>query len=204
MTKSFNALDAGNPHQARFWREIYTSRIAEAIKEFLPLFEQGKASLIYRHAGSDIAERRVGAKETFLLYKEIYEKLKKIAGKNVENIEAINPSRFEETLPQHFIEPKGRGRKYFSPTQNIQKQQELITEKNNWNNTGAAEKVQETYNYTIKEIDINGDVYAGTLSENIVKTGISLNYKNKGKPTPKMFSDIELSELESKNIREFL
>ena len=204
MAKSFNAADAGKPEQARFWKEIYTNRIAHAIKEFLPLFKENKASLIYRHAGADAAERRVGAKETFALYTEVYDMLKKLVGEDLKTIESLNPQRFEKSLPQHFIEPKGRGRKYFSQSQNIQKQQELIQEKIAWNNASPAEKVQDAYNYTIKEIDINGDVYAGTLSENLVKTGISLNYKNKGVQTPEMFSDIKLSQLESEDIKKFL
>lgn len=204
LTRSRNEAAAGNPEQARFWREVYTNRIAHAIQTFFPLFKNDNASLIYRHAVKDCPEKGVGAEETAKLYREIYKKLETLIGTPLSQVENLKPEKFELELPERFIEPKGRGRKYFSQTENLKKQQELISEKNEWETSAPEMRVKDAYRYTVKEADINGDIYCGTLSESMIKTGIKLNYINKDTKTAPLFSDIKLSELSKNDIIEYL
>jgi hypothetical protein len=80
-------------------------------------------------------------------------------------------------------------------------QSELIAETEKWNKMSAEEKKAFLKDFSIKCIDINGNVYSTfpstkTHSENIpieltVPADITLNYINKQKTTP-VFSDIEL------------
>lgn len=50
MEKSREALRENNQSRAEFFRNVYTDRMANALKVFLKLFGTGKASIIYRHA----------------------------------------------------------------------------------------------------------------------------------------------------------
>lgn len=204
LEKSRKLARDGNPEMARFWREVYTDRIAHAIETFLPVFKEGKASLIYRHAGGDFAKTDVGAKETANLYREIYQKLAKRLGNSFTEIEDLKPEKFEEELPVRFIEAKGRGRRYFSAQENFEKQKNLISEKNKWETSSPGERAKNAYDYTIKEVDIRGNVYGGTLSESLIKTDIQLNYKNKDVPSIPLYSDIKLSPLSKQEIIENL
>lgn len=204
MEKSRKLARDGNPEMARFWREVYTDRIAHAIETFMPMFKDGKASLIYRYAGGDFAGTDVGAKETANLYREIYQKLAKRLGSAFTEIEDLKPEKFEEELPVRFIEAKGRGRRYFSQQENLEKQRSLIAEKNKWETASSRERAKGAYDYTIKEIDIRGNVYGGTLSESLIKTDIQLNYKNKDIPSIPLYSDIKLSTLSKQDINDNL
>lgn len=202
LEKSRNFADSGNPQQARFWREVYVQRIAHAIETFLPLFKQGKASLIYRHAGNDFNKNNVGPREMSDLYREIYARLEAIAGKDVlEQIPNLKPEYYETQIPERFIEAKGRGRRYFSPADNYKKQQALVEEKTLWESASQQQRVENAYNYTIKEVDTAGNIYAGTLSESMIPVDIKLNYLGKKSLKP-LFSDIKLSKLTKENIIE--
>jgi len=205
LEKSRMAANQGKPEQARFWRNIYTQRIAHAIETFLPLFKDGKASLIYRHAGGDFITSETGSKETSRMYREIYARLEQLVGKSVlEQIPVLKPEYYEFEKSERFIEPKGRGRRYFSAADNLKKQRELIAEKAQWETSFAAKRVNDAYKYTIKEVDISGNIYAGTLSECMIPTGIQLNYLGKDKSVPTLFSDIKLSKLTKEDICEFI
>lgn len=200
LEKSRKQANEGNPEMARFWREVYTERISHAIETFLPIFKEGKASLIYRRAGGDFAGTDVGAKETAKLYREIYAKLEKRLGNAFTEIDDLKPERFERELPERFIEAKGRGRKYFSAQENLKKQQELVTEKAEWETASAEKRADNAYNYTIKETDVRGNVYAGTLSESLIPTEIQLNYAGKDLPEIPLYSDVKMSALSKKDI----
>lgn len=204
MEKSRKSANEGKPETARFWREVYAERIAHAIETFLPVFKEGKASLIYRHAGENLSGTEAGAKETANLYREIYQKLEKRLGKTFTEIEDLKPEKFEQELPERLIEAKGRGRKYFSQQENLLKQRELIAEKAEWETASSKERAKNAYDYTIKEADIRGNIYGGTLSESLIKTEIQLNYSAKDVPAIPLYSDIKLSPLSKKEIIENL
>jgi len=189
--------NSGKPDSAVFFREVYTDRIAHTIETFMPVFQTGKGSLIYRYAPSG---NETGATATFKLYREIYTKLEKLVGKDkLSEIEYLKPENFETGTPEHLIEAKGRGRKHFSPAENLKKQKELITEKADWETIPADQKVSNTYKYTIKEVDIDGKIYARTTSETVIPTGVQLNFIPQKTPQP-LFSDIKLSELAKDDI----
>jgi len=192
LEKSRLCANSGKPDTAVLLREVYIDRIAHTIETFLPVFQEGKGSLIYRYAPSG---NETGAAETAKLYREIYAKLKKLIGKDkLAEIKYLKPENFETGAPEHLIEPKGRGRKYFSPVENLEKQQELIAEKAEWETTPTDQKISDTYKYTIKEVDIDGKVYARTTTETVIPTDIQLNFTPQKTPEP-LFSDIKLSEL---------
>lgn len=200
IQKSNESAKLGKMQDASFFRHLYVDRIAEAIKEFLPLFKDDKATIIYRHASKN-AIPEVGAKETFKLYEDVYSKLKQIVpDTELRNIDKLKPEYFAVEKPEHFIEPKGRGRQFFSSFENLQKQKELIEEKRNWETLSDTEKVDYAYNYTLKEVDIGGNIFTTTSTENFIPTGIKLGY-NRTKATPEKFSDIKLTELSKDAIR---
>lgn len=197
LEKSREFAKMGKPEQARHFREAYTSSIANAINIFLPLFKENKASVLYRYAQG---HSETGAKELFTIYQEIYKKLQTLNSEMLRTIESLHPKNFEAESSEFFIEPKGRGRQFFNAAQNLKKQKELIAEKYEYNNSTAAQRVENAYKYTIKEADINGKIYCRTLDENMFATEINLNYKDKNTKTPEIFSDIKLSTLSKEEI----
>lgn len=200
IQKSHESVKLGNLQDANFFRSLYVDRIAEAIKEFLPLFKTDKATIIYRHAGKN-ASTEVGAKETFKLYEDVYSRLKQLVpDEELRNINKLKPENFAIEKAEHFIEPKGRGRQFFSDFENLQKQKELILEKRKWESLSDLKKTDYAHNYTLKEIDIAGNVFATTTTENFILTGVKLNY-GRILPPPEKFSDIKLTELSKDAIR---
>lgn len=197
LEKSREFAKSGKPEQARHFREAYTTSIANAINIFLPLFKENKASILYRYAQGNT---ETGAKELSEIYQEIFRKLQLLSGENLRNIKSLDPKRLEADLPNFHIEPKGRGRRFFTSAENLKKQKELIAEKYEYNNAAPSERVENAYKYTIKEADINGKIYCTTINENMFATGINLNYKNKNAQTPEIFSDINLAKLSKEEI----
>ena len=200
LDKSRQAAHLGNPDTAQYFRELYTDRIARAINTFLPLFKSEKAALIYRYSQFD---KNTGAKELMSLYRTIYEKLEHLAGKDcLAEINYLRPETFENFSPEHLIESKGRGRRYFPLKENLKKQQELLFEKSQWETSSPAESIREAYKYSIKEVDTDGRVYARTLSETVIPTNISLNFSTPQNPL--LFSDIQVAEIQKENIKKYL
>ena len=93
----------------------------------------------------------------------------------------------------HWIEPKGRGQKFF-PKETIYKQnRDLAEETEKWNKLAPEEQREILLNDASKRVDIDGSVYAvrptrviygNTPSELTVPTGIQLNFEDKAKPNP--------------------
>lgn len=202
MENSRQALKSGNSEKANLCRDLYTSRIANAITTFFDLFKgkKPKGELIYRHANKFEGNELVGEEETRKLYFEIYEKIKGIIGERIEEAPLLNPEIVTKFDKSHLIRPTGRARKYFPFSYNMQLQSELLTECEKWNSMTEKEQREFLKNCSLKCVDINGRVYstfpAIAHCENMpveitVPTDIKLNYINKQKTAP-VFSDIEL------------
>lgn len=87
-----------NQNRAEFFRNVYTDRMANALKVFLKLFGTGKASIIYRHAPDYKGNELVGESETRRLYEEIYSKLEKMTGSALENIPYLRPENLTSLI----------------------------------------------------------------------------------------------------------
>ena len=203
MEKSRKALISGDTEKANYFRGLYTDRIANTILTFWELFKgnNGLAKVIYRHAGNYKGNELVGEKETKKLYLEIYEKLKSILGERISEAPILEPETLTKFDKSHLIEPSGRARRFFPFDYNMRVQSELIAEHEKWNSMTADEKRDFLKDFSLKCVDINGNIYStfpacDVLSENIpleltLPTNIKLNYINQSKVTP-VFSDIEL------------
>ena len=201
MENSRNALKKNDSAGAEFFRNIYTSRMANALKSFLKLFESGKAQIIYRHAPDFDGNCTTGESETKKLYEEIYGKLKKLTGSYLENIPYLKPENLTVFDKSHLIEPSGRGRRYFPQDKNLKEQSELIEEVLEWQMMSPQERRKTLFDCSVKCVDIDGSVYTTMPSlrtehisapiELTVPANIQLNYENKT-PAGKVFSDIEL------------
>lgn len=198
MENSRQALKNGEKDKSVFFRNIYTSRMANVISTFIDLFSLDKASIIYRHAASGDG---VGEGETKKLYEEIYNKLREIIGSRIEEFPSLSPENLTRFDKSHLIEPSGRARKYFSKEENMKLQSELAEEYLAWQELSPEERKAELRDTAVKCIDINGRVYAtkpasrvtfvNTPIEITTPTDIQLNYLNSRETNP-VFSDIEL------------
>ena len=200
MESSRNSLKLGNEENAKFYRNVYTSRMANTLATFINLFGIDKASIIYRHADDFKGNELVNEVETKKLYQEIYEKLKKIVGSKLEALPQLNPEVLTQFDKSHLIEPSGRARRYFPYSQNLVEQSQLIDESLNWAQLTPKEKEEHLLEYGVKCIDIDGKVYTtmpaintesvNTPLELTVPTDIELNYINKN--SVPIFSEIDL------------
>lgn len=203
MESSRLALKQNNSERADFLRGIYTDRMVNVLLTFFDLFkgENPKGILIYRHANNFKGNELVGEGETKKLYIEIYKKLKEFLGDRIEEAPTLEPDFVTKFDKSHLIEPSGRGRRYFPYNYNMELQSELIAEAEKWNTMSAEEKTAFLKDYSIKCVDINGQIYStfpaiNVHSENVpieltVPTDIILNYSDQKKTAP-IFSDIEL------------
>lgn len=201
MEKSREALKKHNQEKANFFREIYTSKMANVLATFTELFTDKKATLIYRHANDNALEELVKAPEAKKIYEEIYAKLKKIIGSKIEDLKQLNPEKVTAFDKSHLIEPSGRARRYFPLDENMKLQSHLINESLNWAELTKHEQKEILQNIALKGINIDGSIYTtksasqtpsvNTPIELIVPTNIKFNFINKQK-APEIFSDIEL------------
>lgn len=203
MENSRIALKNGDTEKAKLYRELYTDRIANTILTFFDLFKgsEPKGKLIYRHANNFEGNELVGEEETKKLYQEIYKKLEDALGEKIKEAPTLAPDIVTKFDKSHLIEPSGRGRRYFPYNYNMDLQRELIAETEKWNAMTAEEKRKFLKDYSIKCVDINGQIYStfpalDVHSENIpieltIPTDIKLNYINQKESKP-IFSDIEL------------
>lgn len=199
IKNSIEAAKAGKPELARNYRDAYIDNTANALNTFLPMYENGKGSLLYKHANNLDKNAGFREKETAQLYEEIFKRLEQLSGKNLEHIEALNHKEVTKFDPNHLIEPKGRARQYFSETENFKKYLDLQEERMNWEDLSPEQKAQNAYDYTIKGVDINGQVYLTTPSDNVIMTDLRLNYENKH--TIPLYSDVKLSPVSKEEIK---
>lgn len=200
LEKSYDALKNQNQDKADFFRNIYTSRMANVLATFLNAFASNKAQIIYRHASNAEGNELVNEVATKKLYEEIYTKLKKLVGSAIDNIPQLKPEELTHFDKSHLIESSGRGRQFFSSEINLREQEQLIDEAIEWECLSNEEKFKTLNDYALKCVDIDGSVYATMPSNKVdyisapieltVSTDIKLNYENKT-PTKPIFSDID-------------
>lgn len=201
LEKSREALKNHNLDKAEFFRNIYTSRMANTLATFFEVFEQDKAKVIYRHAPDFEGNELVNENATRKLYEEIYSKLKKIVGSKIENVPELKPEKLTQFDKSHLIESSGRGRQYFSTEVNLKEQEALIDEAIEWACLSKEDKLKTLQDNALKCVDINGRIYATMPSSSVeyisapieltVPTNIRLNYENNVSQKP-VFSDIDL------------
>ena len=196
IISSISNAKAGKPEVARLQRELFTSDLANTLYTFLPVFKNDspvKGTLIYRHALPE--NEGVAEKDLAKLYQEIYAKLEQRVGYKLDGYDLLNPETVTKFDSNHLIQPKGRGKKYFSDYQKFIKAVNEQQNINKWNKLNPQEKKEHAYLYTMKGIDLNGQVYCVNSDEILINTDIQLNYLNKAKPTPVLYSDAKYNPL---------
>lgn len=201
LEKSREASKNHNQDKADFFRNVYTSRMANTLATFLNALENNKAQIIYRHAPSAEGNELVDENAAKQLYEEIYLKLRKIVGSKLDDIPILKPEQLTQFDKSHLIEASGRGRRFFTAEMNFLEQQQLIDEVIDWEGLSEQEKFAKLRDGALKCIDINGNVYTTMPASQVdyisapieltLPTKIQLNYENK-KPTTPVFSDIDL------------
>lgn len=201
LEKSREASKNHNQDKADFFRNVYTSRMANTLATFLNVLTNNKAQIIYRHAPSAEGNELVDENAAKQLYEEIYLKLRKIVGSKLDDIPMLKPEQLTQFDKSHLIEASGRGRRFFKAETNFLEQQQLIDEVIDWEGLSEQEKFAKLRDGALKCIDINGNVYTTMPASQVdyisapieltLPTKIQLNYENK-KPTTPVFSDIDL------------
>ena len=201
MEKSRQFLKNGNKENADFFRNLYTSQMANTITTFFKLFESGKSNIIYRHAPNIEGNELVNENATRKLYEDIYAKVKNLVGSAIEQVPELVPETLTRFDKSHLIEASGRGRRFFTQTTNYEEQQKLIDEALKWESMTPQQQYETLKDFALKCIDIDGKVYATMPATEVksisapieltVPTKIRLNYQNKT-PSPQIFSDIDL------------
>ena len=203
MEKSREALNGGNKEKAALLRNEYVDRMVNAFLTFWNMFTgtNPKGEIIYRHANNNYGNELVNEFETKNLYTEIYNKLGTILGVRINDAPSIHPDIITKFDKSHLIEPSGRARKYFPYTYNMRIQSELISEYQRWDQMSEEEKYNFLKDFSLKCIDINGQVYTTSPALNVngvnspieltKYTDIRLNYANDINMKP-VFSDIDL------------
>lgn len=201
LEKSREASKNHNQDKADFFRNVYTSRMANTLATFLNVLTNNKAQIIYRHAPSAEGNELVDENAAKQLYEEIYLKLRKIVGSKLDDIPILKPEQLTQFDKSHLIEASGRGRRFFTAEMNFLEQQQLIDEVIDWEGLSEQEKFAKLRDGALKCIDINGNVYTTMPASQVdyisapieltLPTKIQLNYENK-KPTTPVFSDIDL------------
>lgn len=183
----------------RYNREFYTTKIANTINTFLPLYENGTeigSILLKYNYPNGINVDKNGYEAACEIYKEIFSKLKILTGSSLENYDILNPKNVTQHREDNYIENKGRGQRFF-PAESVEKNnKKLFVESFRWLTMTPEEKRDAAYNFTTKNIDINGQVYLITPSEQLIETPLRLNFINKDKITAPIHSDIKFRKFE--------
>ncbi|MBQ2610818.1 hypothetical protein IJF81_00340, partial [bacterium] len=175
-------------------RKAYIEKVSNTLKTFLPLFSDDRrigSILIKYNYPSGIGADINGFESASKLYEEIFAELQKITGSNLENYTILHPKNVNVIKPSNFIESKGRGMKFFQPSEAEKKMRELNMKSFNWLTMTPEQKADFAYNCTTKNVDINGNIYLITPDEQMIKTDLNLNYINSGKNTREVHSDVE-------------
>ena len=175
-------------------RENYIEKAVNTLRTFLPLFRTGeeKASILLKYNYSNGINADKNAQESaFKLYIDIFERLKNVCGNSLDGYEYLNPKNILKHRADNYIENKGRGQRFFSDEDVEKNNNKLFRESFEWMTLTPEQKKEYAYNYTTKNVDINGQVYLITPSEQAIETDIGLNFINKDKKTAKIHSDIK-------------
>lgn len=175
-------------------REKYIEKIVNTLKTFLPLFKTGeeRASILlkYNYPNGINADKN-GQENAFKLYIDIFEQLQNLCGSSLERYEYLNPKKILNHRVDNYIENKGRGQRFFSSNDVKKNNNKLFVESFEWMTLTPEQKKEYAYNYTTKNIDINGKIYLITPSEQVIETDSGLNFINKDKKTDRIHSDIK-------------
>lgn len=179
-------------------REYYTTKVANALKTFLPLYKDGIASILIKYNyANGIKSEENGYEAAKSLYEEIYAKLKILTGSSLEEYELLKPEYVTKHREDNYIENKGRGQKFFPEDAVEKNNKKLFVESFQWLTMTPEQKRDFAYNCTTKNVDINGNVYLITPSEQLIETQINLNYINKNKKTAPIHTDVKFKKFES-------
>ena len=176
-------------------REHYIEKAVNTLKTFLPLFKtkKEKATILLKYNYPNGINADINGKDAaFKLYTDIFEQLKSICGSSLEGYEYLSPKNILKHRDDNFIENKGKGQNFFSTEEVEKNNNKLFKESFEWMTLTSAQKKEYAYNFTTKNVDINGQIYLITPSEQEIETDIGLNYINKNKKTAKIHSDIKL------------
>lgn len=183
----------------RYDRDFYTTKMANTLKTFLPLFENGVeiGSILfkYNYPNGKMAEQN-GYEAASALYREIFEKLKLITDSSLEKYDILKPENVTRHRDDNYIENKGRGQSFFPEELVDRNNKKLFVESFQWLTMTPEEKREFAYKYTTKNIDINGQLYLITPSEQLIETSTKLNFINKDKITAPIHSDIKFKKLD--------
>ena len=175
-------------------REAYIEKVANALKTCLPLFrnntEIGSILLKYNYPNGINANNN-GKESTFKLYIDIFNRLKTMCYNSLDDFAYLHPSNLLKHSDDNYIENKGRGQQFFSKDEVNKNNNRLFSESFEWFTLTPEQKKEYAYNYTTKNIDINGHAYLITPSEQAIETDIKLNFINKDKKTAVIHSDIQ-------------
>lgn len=179
-------------------RNAYIAKITNALKTFLPLYKNDveKGSILLKYNYPNGVKNELNGRDSAIeLYQDIHKNLQKVTDSNLEEYELLKPQNVTQHREDNYIENKGRGQKFFPKELVDKNNKQLFTESFHWLTLTPAEKQKFAYEFTTKNIDINGKVYLITPSEQLIDTGIKLNYINKNKETAKIHSDIHFMPL---------
>ncbi|MCM1338683.1 MAG: hypothetical protein NC191_03325 [Muribaculaceae bacterium] len=186
-----------NPFQ-RYNRNIYISRIVNALKTFLPLYKNNNeigSILVKYNYPTGIKSDENGYLAAKKLYEEIYENLKLETRSTLEDYEILKPEKVTIHREDNYIENKGRGQNFFPQELVKRNNKKLFVESFRWFSMTEKEKLELAYDCTTKNIDINGHIYLITPSEQLIETNMGLNFINKDKITAPIHSDIRFTKL---------
>lgn len=179
----------------RYDEDFYTTKMANTLKTFLPLYKDGIAStLIKYNYPNGIGVEKNGYEAAKKLYESIFEKLKLLTGNNLEEYPILSPKNVTLHRADNYIENKGRGQKFFPPEAVEKNNSKLFVESFQWLTMTPEQKRDFAYNFTLKNIDINGHIYLITPSEQAIRTDMKLNFINKDKLTAPIHSDIKFKD----------
>ena len=175
-------------------REKYVEKVANALKTFLPLFKNGTevGSTLFKYNYPNGKDAEItGELAARKLYDEIYLKLQEITDSNLSDYERLNPNFVTRHKESNLIENKGRGQHFFSRDEVSQNNKKLFVESFEWMTLTPEQKRQRAYECMTKNVDINGQIYLMTPSEQRISTNIGLNFINKDKKTATIHTDKE-------------
>ena len=173
-------------------RDKYIEKVANALKTFLPLFKNGTkaGSTLFKHNYPNGKDTEITGKNAAKkLYNEIYLKLQKITNSKLSDYERLKPEFVTRHKESNLIENKGRGQKFFSADEVSQNDKKLFVESFEWMTLTPEQKQQRAYECMTKNVDINGQIYLITPSEQRISTNIGLNFINKDKKTAPIHTD---------------
>ena len=179
-------------------RDYYTSKVANAIKTFLPIFKNGNEQgviLIKYNRPNGVKAETTGIEETTKLYNEIYSKLKDMTACSLDDFEILKPENVTRHSDDKYILNRGNARNYFQQDEVEKYNKQIQEESEKWSKMSQTEKYAHAYENTTKNINIDGKIYLVTPSEQVINTKLSLNYINKDKIAAPVYSDAEFDTL---------